>query len=150
MRWRWGAAWQAADCRGTNLMRTVAFALNTVAALSTRQACSLLHVSPLRADLRWSRPRFYSLHSISSASCYYTQTTMVACPPTSQLEAAPLRTVLLTLRQDHVRMTAWGPSDVCPSATCPVWRVERQRGRVGLALWEQLWNRCHVKIQLKG
>lgn len=54
---------------------------------------------------------------------------LVASPPASQSEAAPLRTVLLTLRQDHVRTTAWGPSDVFLSATCPVQRVESKRGK---------------------
>lgn len=59
---------------------------------------------------------------------------LVASPPASQSEAAPLRTVLLTLRRDHVRTTAWGPSNVCPSATCPVWRVDSKRRKGGVSI----------------
>lgn len=140
MRWRKGAACQAVDCRSTNFMRTVAFVLNTVAALSSRQACSLLHVSPLWADLRWSKTTggleirflFISLYSFCTRLLH--SNNLVASPPASQSEAAPLQTVLLTLRQDHVRTTAWGPSDVCLSATCPVWKVESKRRKGGVSI----------------
>lgn len=141
------------DYRSTNVMRTVAFVPNTVLS-------SGLLIIASQSSLSWSQ--VIQTHWRSEKQIWFIPfhffcipllhpNNLVASPPASQPEAAPLWTVLLTLCQDHVRTTAWGPSDVCLSATCPVWRVARKRrkGRVSID-WNGLWERCHVKSQLKG